>query len=210
MTENSNIYESLGEKEIKEIMSRSMVLLIKVIKSSGKDLGREFTINPLGLISDSKYKNLMTRNKNDGITYFGNLPNNEKIDMERNIDAKILETDKEEDNSILNSQQDFKINYGKFFQISFNPQYRQYYIKDCGFGYGTFIKIQNEFIMKDNLAINIGNTYISTKIGMDDTNIINEGVPYNNSKIPSLPNIDLNSNLTLKIFSESGFVEPVR
>ncbi|MCQ2816514.1 MAG: FHA domain-containing protein [archaeon] len=199
--EDTNLYyQQIREKAIKEVFDKSMILIVKIIKASSKELGRVFTINPFGLINDSQNKEIKTRNKNDGITYFGNLSSKDKYDSEKQIDAQIMKIEQEEE-SLTNSQDDYNIKYGRFFQITFNPQFRQYFIKDSGYGYGTFIKIKNEFIMKDNLAINIGNTYISTKIGLDDNTLMNEGLIYNNSKIPSLPNVDLNSNLTLKIFS---------
>ena len=37
---------------------------------------------------------------------------------------------------------------------------KQYYIKDLWNGFGTFIKLVNKTKIKDNLLINIGETYI--------------------------------------------------
>ena len=49
---------------------------------------------------------------------------------------------------------------GKHFQIRYDWNTKKYYIKDLGNGFGTFIKLINETRIKDNLLINIGETYI--------------------------------------------------
>ena len=94
-------------------------------------------ITPLGYSESTR--------KKDGITYFGYEKNKDDIDIiinpieEENIDDKFL---------------------GKHFQIKFNPEDLNYYLKDLGHGYGTFIRINDWVEIKNNLLLNIGENYL--------------------------------------------------
>ena len=103
--------------------------------------------------------------------------------------------------------------YGIYFYIYYNPYYMKYYIKDCGKSYGTFIKIQNEIILKDNYLINIGDTYLEISIGIKNKSFINE---QNNNdstkskkKITSFSDSEYDNNLNLKIISKEKAYDPV-
>lgn len=90
------------------------------------------------------------RNARDGVTYFGY----EKVfpgQKYKNIDFLI---------KLKNGECDISKYIGIHFQIAFNRNDKKYYIVDLGKGFGTFMKLQNELLLKDNHLINIGNSYI--------------------------------------------------
>ena len=160
---NNNDYNS-NEKDtenyinqIKKVYNKSPKLNIEILNSYIIPRGFIIQIDPLGMISNS------LRNVRDGTVYFGFFSPED-------------ENSKDENNN--NNQIDFLIkpkdgNYesrfvGKHFQIKFNPNDLKYYIKDLGFGYGTFAKLMKETLIKDNYLINIGNSYIVCSYGIDD------------------------------------------
>ena len=133
-------------------------------------------INPLGYPKSKR--------KKDGITYFG-YKKEDDISEENEIDIKI--------NPIDNEVIDDKY-YGKHFQIRFNLDDSQYYLKDLGHGFGTFIKIIDWIEIKNNFLLNIGDNYLVFSIGLENENDINENY--------ILKNRDEDGNcLNVKIFS---------
>ena len=100
---------------------------------------------------------------------------------------------------------------GRYFYIFFNPDFMKYYIRDCGNGFGTYIRIQNETLLKDNSIINIGNSYISVSIGYEDESI--NDLHFDNSHKNILHNNlnkDYNNNLNLKIVCKGKiFYDPI-
>ncbi len=71
---------------------------------------------------------------------------------------------------------------GRHFLISFNPITLKYTLRDLGSGFGCFMKIKNDILLKNNCLINIGDSYI-------------------------VINIEENNYINLKIFSGSGQVD---
>lgn len=49
---------------------------------------------------------------------------------------------------------------GRQFQIAFEPDCLKYKIKDLGIGYGVFVKLTDNLVLKDNFLINMGESYI--------------------------------------------------
>ena len=102
--------------------------------------------------------------------------------------------------------------YGRYFYIYFNPDYMKYYVKDCGLSYGTFIKIQNELILKDNYVINIGDSYLDISIGIENKSFlkdnINNGSKYQ-KQVFSQSDSEYDNNLNLKIISKDKIYDPV-
>ncbi len=86
----------------------------------------------------------------------------------------------------------------------------KYYLKDLGNGFGTFMKIQSETILKDNSLINIGDSYLVCTMGIEDDNMQPEytGSDYN-MKIPSSSNRDYDNLLNIKIFSGNNKYDPM-
>ena len=127
--------ESKKEKE-------KLCLDLEVLNSWNLPIGLQLHIDEFGL------KNSI-RNKGDGITYFG-FQTEDSLNTEPYIDYLLGPKDQEYDEQFI----------GKHFQIRFDNETKKYYIKDLGNGFGTFIKLINEEKIKDNLLINIGETYI--------------------------------------------------
>ena len=94
--------------------------------------------------------------------------------------------------------------YGKHFQIRFDCDDSNYYIKDLGHGFGTFIKITNWTEIKNKFLINIGENYIAFTLGLEEDG--NETKESNNNNINNINNINNNnisntSNLlNIKVF----------
>ena len=80
--------------------------------------------------------------------------------------------------------------------IKFNPDDLNYYIKDLGRGFGTFIKIQEWTELKNNLLLNIGENYIVFSLG-DEEEEENEKDKNNKNKF----NNENDNCLNIKIFS---------
>ena len=90
------------------------------------------------------------RNENDGKIYFGFQ---EELNLLKNkpyIDYLLQPKDNEYDNKFI----------GIHFEIRYDENSFKYYIKDLGSGYGTFIKLDEPLKIKNNLLINIGDTFI--------------------------------------------------
>ena len=134
-TKNNNLNESKKEKE-------KTCLDLEVINSWNLPIGLQLHIDEYGL------KNSL-RNQGDGYTYFG-FQTEESFNANPYIDYLLGPKDQEYDEQFI----------GKHFQIRFDNDTKKFYIKDLGNGFGTFIKLINEEKIKDNLLINIGETYI--------------------------------------------------
>ena len=119
-----------------------LFLDLEILNSWNLPIGLQLHIDKYGL------KNSI-RNEKDGITYFG-FQSEEELNTNPYIDYLLGPKDQEYDEQFI----------GKHFQIRFDENSKKYYIKDLGNGFGTFIKLINETKIKDNLLINIGETYI--------------------------------------------------
>ena len=137
--------ESKKEKE-------NNTLDLEILNSWNLPIGLQLHLDEFGL------KNSI-RNKGDGFTYFG-FQTEESLNSEPYIDYLLGPKDQEYDEQFI----------GKHFQIRFDNDTKKYYIKDLGNGFGTFIKLINEEKIKDNLLINIGETYIVFSFNNDNEN----------------------------------------
>jgi len=137
--------ESKKEKE-------KLCLDLEVLNSWNLPIGLQLHIDEFGL------KNSI-RNKGDGITYFG-FQTEDSLNTEPYIDYLLGPKDQEYDEQFI----------GKHFQIRFDNETKNFFIKDLGNGFGTFIKLINEEKIKDNLLINIGETYIVFSFNNDNEN----------------------------------------
>ena len=142
---NNILNESKKEKD-------KLCLDLEVLNSWNLPIGLQLHIDEFGL------KNSI-RNKGDGITYFG-FQTEDSLNTEPYIDYLLGPKDQEYDEQFV----------GKHFQIRFDNETKKYYIKDLGNGFGTFIKLNNEEKIKDNLLINIGETYIVFSFNNDNEN----------------------------------------
>ena len=81
-----------------------------------------------------------------------------------------------------------------FFKIYYNNDRKLYYLLDMGVGYGTFYKIEEETVIKENSIINIGESYLVfsfNKKDYEDNREVNE------------------EDLFLKIYSNEGEYSPI-
>ena len=104
------------------------------------------------------------RNENDGKIYFGFQKDINILNEKPYIDYLLQPKDNDYDNKFI----------GIHFEIRYDENNFKYYIKDLGSGYGTFIKLIEPLKIKNNLLINIGDTFIvfSFKEGEDQNNIL--------------------------------------
>ena len=171
--------------------------------------------------SNKIYKKNKYKNSEEKKNTIKNKENNDNINID--IDIQVPPWDKENDKekilnlySILNKN-NTHINeyledkqYGIYFYIYFNPDYMKYYIKDFGIHFCTFIKIQNEIILKSNNIINIGDTFLFISIGIEKSSLnLTEEKLQEKKKIFSFTDTDYNNNLHLKIFSKEKNYAPM-
>ena len=178
LNKNENMKNILNEEKndierIKEVMDKSKILKIEIISSSIEPKGNCLIINPLGLTTSQ-------REEKDGITFFGYEKNKNTNSIDYIIEPKGDKCDERF--------------YGKHFQIKFNYLDLNYYIKDLGHGFGTFIKIINWIEIKNNYLLNIGENYIVFTIGLEDEILLSENYSNNNKE-------NYEKMLNVKIFS---------
>ena len=112
--------------------------------------GTKIKIDKMGLIGKS------LRNIKSNITYFGFIEdlnlNNEKNDnsIDYLIPQKKFE-DEENDNLKF---------IGRFFRIYFNTKNLNYYLRDLGNCLGTYVKVKESIILKNEDMINVGDTFL--------------------------------------------------
>ena len=175
-TSNSNDYTNVDPsiiKELEKLSKNSQKLDLEIINSLTLEKGLIISINALGMITNSK------RNIKDGNTFFGFVLEDEK-DINKKVDFLIKPHDDNYEQRVI----------GRHFVIRFDINKLCYLIKDLGCGYGTFMKINEKCILKDNYLINIGNSYIVCIFGVEDFEI--DGEISNAEKI-----------LNIKVFSEN-------
>ena len=183
-------------EKIKEIYNESKILNLEMTSYNSNNLKNNtneeinnnkfkkqkvnIEINPLGY---SKSKR-----KKDGITFFGYQKGGNNNEEENDkIDFIINPLDNEFDDKY----------FGKHFQIKFNPNDKEYYLKDLGHGFGTFIKIIDWVEIKNNFLLNIGENYLVFSIGIENENI-NENYIINNNTNEST------NYLNVKIFNSNS------
>ena len=90
------------------------------------------------------------RNENDGKIYFGFQKDINNSNEKPYIDYLLLPKDADYDDKFI----------GIHFQIKYDKNNFKYYMKDLGSGYGTFVKLIEPTKIKNNLLVNIGETFI--------------------------------------------------
>ena len=156
--EENSINEEVPEetkKKLNALINKAPKLELTIIASLFLEENLKIKINCKGLEDNS------LRNIKDGKTYFGLVsPSNENINKKIDFNTG--------NNDIINTNSD--IHYGLQFRIKFDINNCCYFIKDCSFGngYGTFMKVYKEMIIKDNTLINIGENYIVFTFGVDE------------------------------------------
>ena len=100
--------------------------------------------------------------------------------------------DNKNNNNLISTS--FEKNKSAFFKIFYDYDKHIYYLMDLGIGYGTFFKIEEDIIIKENSIINIGESYLI--FSFKQKNLENED--------------ELNEDdLYLKIYSNEGEYDPM-
>ena len=171
MNENTRtIFDIVKIKDVynqAKILNIEMLTCINDIPNNGetsdinlkKKIKTNIEITPLGYIESKRNK--------DGITFFGYNNNKDQNEIDINI------------NPIEGENADEKF-YGKHFQIKFNPEDLNYYLRDLGHGFGTFIRMNSKVEIKNNFLLNIGENYLifsitkeTNKENNNDDNLLN-------------------------------------
>ena len=160
------------------------------------------TITPNGLVNSFRTK----KDSDDLSVYFGYKS------PEDNIDGKIdyylpitftktpelnTENNKEEEHNNTNNNNESKSLEkikSAFFKIFYDYDKHIYYLLDLGVGFGTFYKIEEETILKENSIVNIGESFLIFSFrnkNMETDEQINE------------------DDLILKIYSNDQEYEPI-
>ena len=169
---------SVDLEKIKKVYSSSKKLILEIISNDSEKFV-SIELDPYGYVNSK-------REKKDGITYFGYQDGDSLVDYQlKNGDSYFNE-------DIFN---------GRHFMIKFNPDDLNYYIKDLGKGFGTFIKIQELTEIKNNLLLNIGENFIVFSLG-DEENEEKEKEELNedNNDIKN-ENLENDICLNIKIFN---------
>ena len=166
-------------EKIKKVYSSSKKLILEIMTNDISDKFNSIEINPYGYINSK-------REKKDGITFFGYQNGDIGVDYQL----------KSSDNYFY--EDSFN---GKHFMIKFNPDDLNYYIKDLGRGFGTFIKIQEWTELKNNLLLNIGENYIVFSSGDDDEEKDNDNEESIHTNNINNENVEDDICLNVKIFS---------
>ena len=169
-------------EKIKKVYSSSKKLILEMMANDISEKYATIEIDPYGFINSK-------RGKKDGITYFGY----------QNMDLKVDYQLKHGDNYFYEDAFN-----GRHFMIRFNPDDLNYYLKDLGRGFGTFIKIQEWTELKNNLLLNIGDNYIVFSLGDEEDEEKEIGKEKEeSSNINNIKNENLENDICLnvKIFS---------
>jgi hypothetical protein len=148
LIENEQIPIDLNK--IKKVYSQSKKLMLEIMLFDTTEKFINIEIDPFGYVNSK-------REKKDGITYFGYEVQKGVGNFE--VDYVLKNNDSYYYDDAFN---------GRHFMIKFNPDDLNYYIKDLGRGFGTFIKIQEWTELKNNLLLNIGENYIVFSLGDDE------------------------------------------
>ena len=136
-------------------------LILEIMTSWNLPEGYNLTIKNKHGLENSLIKRSLKEKEGRNIVYFG-FQREEDLNTNPNIDYLLYPKEDFYDSKFI----------GKHFQIRYDENDKLYYIKDLGFGFGTFIKLTKEIKLKDNFLINIGETYIvfSIKNNNSDNN----------------------------------------
>lgn len=156
-------------------------LILEIITSWNLPEGYKLTIRNKHGLENSLVKKTLKEKGERNIVYFG-FQREEDLNSNPNIDYLLYPKEDFYDNKFI----------GKHFQIRYDTNDKLYYIKDLGFGFGTFIKLTKTQKLKDNFLINIGETYIVFSLNQNENEDL-EKVSENDEK-------ELNS-INIKVFS---------
>ena len=161
-------------------------LILEIMTSWNLPVGFKLTIRNTRGLENSLLKGKEKEDTN--IVYFG-FQREEDLNTNPYIDYLLYPKEDFYDNKFV----------GQHFQIRYDTDNKLYYIKDLGFGFGTFIKLTKDIKLKDNYLINIGETYIVFSLNQKEKE--NE-TNYDGSKDNENNELDNDNNsINIKVFS---------
>lgn len=160
-------------------------LILEIMTSWNLPEGFKLTIRNKHGLENSLLKRKEKEDNN--IVYFG-FQREEDLNTHPDIDYLLYPKEDFYDNKFI----------GKHFQIRYDTDNKLYYIKDLGFGFGTFIKLTNDIKIKDNFLINIGGTYLVFSLNQNenDTEVNNSNQENENNELENDKN-----TINIKVFS---------
>ena len=156
---NDNLFIVNSQDKISEKLDENN-LILEIITSWNLPEGYKLVIKNKQGLENSLIKRKLKQNEIEeerNIVYFG-FQREEDLITNPNIDYLLYPKEDFYDNKFI----------GKHFQIRYDSDNKQYYIKDLGFGFGTFIKLIKDIKIKDNFLINIGETYIVFSLNQNE------------------------------------------
>ena len=162
-------------------------LILEIMTSWNLPEGYKLKIRNKHGLENSLLKEREKEDKN--IVYFG-FQREEDLNTNPFIDYLLYPKEDFYDNKFI----------GKHFQIRYDIDNKLYFIKDLGFGFGTFIKLTKHIKLKDNFLINIGETYIVFSLNQNE----NENEAENINSIKDNDNNESeneNNTINIKVFS---------
>jgi hypothetical protein len=157
---NDNLLVVNGEEKNSDKLYENN-LILEIITSWNLPEGYKLIIRNKHGLENSLIKRKLKQNEIEeerNVVYFG-FQREEDLNTNPNIDYLLYPKEDFYDNKFI----------GKHFQIRYDNDNKLYYIKDLGFGFGTFIKLTKDMKIKDNFLINIGETYIVFKLSDNNT-----------------------------------------
>ena len=156
---NDNLLVVNGEEKNSDKLYENN-LILEIITSWNLPEGYKLIIRNKHGLENSLIKRKLKQNEIEeerNVVYFG-FQREEDLNTNPNIDYLLYPKEDFYDNKFI----------GKHFQIRYDNDNKLYYIKDLGFGFGTFIKLIKDIKIKDNFLINIGETYIVFSLNQNE------------------------------------------
>jgi pSer/pThr/pTyr-binding forkhead associated (FHA) protein len=161
-------------------------LILEIMTSWNLPEGYNLTIRNKYGLENSLIKRNLKEKEDRNIVYFG-FQREEDLNTSPNIDYLLYPKEDFYDSKFI----------GKHFQIRYDEDDKLYYIKDLGFGFGTFIKLTKVIKLKDNFLINIGETYIVFSLKNNNTENDENQIEEENEN----DNENEKNSINIKVFS---------
>ena len=129
-----------------EEIKTAPILTLEITESPTLERGQKYTINAAGYINSK-------RAARDGCTYIGTSDQNEVT--------------REFPNDIVIPQEEVGMGETNLI-IKYEPACKNYFIRDCGQGTGTFIKIEQSLILRQGYIISYGDSHMYINMLTED------------------------------------------
>ena len=145
----SEVDEVLRKKKLDQKWKTAQHLRLRVISSTVLPKGHIINLNALGAEGS-------LRAEKDGRCYFGCRKRSEKGNKSSAVLNDII---------IPASDPNLKERHrGRHFLIEYDPFREAYFIKDLGNGFGAFVKLDSQLILRDNNLLHIGESFVVVNI----------------------------------------------